>query len=170
MIEICGDYWAFTPGFWKNHYNPSNGHEAWIWTAYANNPTVQSVFDPDNSLTILTTAVPGAKYGALGSFTLLEALGFKGGSGDAGAAQILLRAGTAALLNASFHEYWTDHAMIIRVTIHIHPLRSSRWFMKPWAVLLRTCSTWRLNCMVTTTQHTLSTGTILRENSSQIML
>ncbi len=109
-IEICGDYWAFTPGFWKNHTATSpSGHDAWQWTYYKTTDKVGDVFDPDHSLSILTTAVPGAKYGALGSFTLLEALGFKGGSGDAGAAQILLRAGTAALLNASFHEYWTDH-------------------------------------------------------------
>jgi hypothetical protein len=34
----------------------------------------------------------------------MQALSFKGGSGLVGAKQILLRAGVAALLNASFHE------------------------------------------------------------------
>jgi hypothetical protein len=110
-VEICGDYWAFTPGFWKNHTADSpSGHDAWQWTAYDPTDLVSDVFDPDGSLEILTLTVPGAKYGALGNYSLLEALSFKGGGGDVGAAQILLRAGTAALLNASFHEYW-DHPL-----------------------------------------------------------
>ena len=44
------------------------------------------------------------------SYTLLQALSFKGGAGIQGAKQTLLRAGVASLLNASFHEYW-DHAI-----------------------------------------------------------
>ena len=40
--------------------------------------------------------------------TLLEALRFKGGAGESGALEILMRAGVASLLNASFHEVIHD--------------------------------------------------------------
>jgi len=69
-------------GFWKN--TPS----AWIGTFLSPTQTVESVFN-----------VPDA-YG-LDNATLLEALGFLGGTSNIGAAQILLRAGTAALLNST---------------------------------------------------------------------
>ena len=58
------------------------------WVGYAPNQTLESVFD-----------VPDA-FG-LDDRTLLDALSFRGGSGDAGAARILLRQAVAALLNAS---------------------------------------------------------------------
>jgi len=62
--------------------------DSWVATGYSPNQTLESVFDVPNS------------YG-LDNVTLLSALGFKGGKGNLGAAQILLRAGVAALLNAA---------------------------------------------------------------------
>jgi hypothetical protein len=72
-----------TPGYWKNH--PSS----WPDTGYSTSQPVSSVF-------------PEAyRYPALGNSTLLQALSFDGGTGLSGAAEILLRAGVASLLNAS---------------------------------------------------------------------
>ena len=57
-------------------------------TGYSPNQTLESVFDVPNSF-------------GLDNATLRQALGFKGGSGTLGAAQILLRAAVAALLNSA---------------------------------------------------------------------
>jgi hypothetical protein len=65
-----------TPGYWKNHVES--------WQVYAPGATLTSVFGSD--------ALSG---------TLLDALGFGGGSGIVGAKRILLRAAAAALLNAA---------------------------------------------------------------------
>lgn len=73
-----------TPGYWKNHSG------SWPPTGYATSQSVASVF-PSVS----------PNFPALGSATLLEALAFAGGPGTSGAAEILLRAGVAALLNAA---------------------------------------------------------------------
>jgi len=74
-----------TPGFWKTH--PDS------WEDYDPDQLVKDVF-----------AVPG-KYKLDGTplmkYELIEALDFPGGTGEEGAAQILLRAGVAAVLNAS---------------------------------------------------------------------
>ncbi len=71
-----------TPGFWKNH--PS----AWP-TAYSPSATVGSVFS-------------GASvFPNLAGATLIQGLAFQGGPGTAGAAEILLRAAIAALLNSA---------------------------------------------------------------------
>ncbi len=72
-----------TPGFWKNH------EAAWGPTGYSPGQTVGSVF-----------TVP-ADLSDLADDTLLEALDYGGGPKVKGAAQILLRAAVAALLNAS---------------------------------------------------------------------
>lgn len=71
-----------TPGYWKNH--PAS----WAATSYTSGQTVGSVF-----------AIPGG-ISSLASKTLLQSLDGGGGPGVLGAAKILLRAGTAALLNA----------------------------------------------------------------------
>lgn len=71
-----------TPGYWKNH--TSN------WEEYAPSTQVGSAF----------------KLSATGPYataTLEQALAFRGGSGVDGAQRILLRAATAAVLNAA-HE------------------------------------------------------------------
>jgi hypothetical protein len=89
-------YWAFTPGFWKNHYDSFSGHNAWDYTAYGDPPPLTMVFA--NAGLVLDGDV-------FSGVDLYEALGLlKGGAGLDGAAEILLRAGIASLLNASFHE------------------------------------------------------------------
>jgi len=80
--ETIGDE-GCTPGYWKNHT------DSWSPTGYATGQTVQSVFSA------------AMVYPDQGSATLLEALNFGGGPGVTGAAEILLRAAVAALLNAS---------------------------------------------------------------------
>jgi hypothetical protein len=67
-----------TPGYWKNHLD--------AWVGYSPNDLVGDVF---------------GSYFGLGNDTLLMALDYEGGNGNPGAARILLRAGVAALLNAS---------------------------------------------------------------------
>ena len=71
-----------TPGYWKNHT------DSWPPTGYSTSQTVSSVFAQ-------STLYPA------GIASLLTALGFGGGPGLDGAAEILLRASVAALLNAS---------------------------------------------------------------------
>jgi len=71
-----------TPGYWKNHV------ESWTGTGYSPTQTAASVFS-------------GATAYGLGSTTLLVTLDGGGGKGNVGAAKILLRAATAAALNAA---------------------------------------------------------------------
>jgi len=73
-----------TPGYWKNHT------DSWPPTGYTPSQAVDSVFASVNP-----------NFPALGNATLLQALAFAGGSGTSGAAEILLRAGVAAVLNAA---------------------------------------------------------------------
>jgi hypothetical protein len=99
-IEICGEYWAFTPGFWKNHTEAApSGNDAWQYTGYSPEENLGEIFGAD-----YLVGKPRGELKPLSQFTLLQALSFKGGPGVPGATQILLRAGVAALLNASFHE------------------------------------------------------------------
>ena len=79
-----------TPGFWKNpkHFDR--------WTGYTPGQTVGSVFS-------------NAALHGLGSATLLQGLSFQGGSTLAGAAEILLRASIAAVLNSASPDL--DYAM-----------------------------------------------------------
>jgi hypothetical protein len=79
VIVLCPSE-GCTPGYWKNHID--------AWVGYTTGQTVESVFD-----------VPDV-FG-LDNDTLLTALAYQGGTGDVGAAKILLRAGVAALLNAA---------------------------------------------------------------------
>lgn len=72
-----------TPGYWKNHA------DSWPATGYSTGASVQSVF------------ASAAAYPGIGEASLMEALGFKGGSGVEGGARNLLRAAVAGLLDAS---------------------------------------------------------------------
>lgn len=72
-----------TPGYWKNHTG------SWAGTGYTPGQTVGSVFSGASA------------FPSLASQTLLQALQGGGGPGTLGAAKILLRAATAALLNAA---------------------------------------------------------------------
>lgn len=86
-----------TPGYWKNHV------DSWEVTGYAPSQTVGSVF------------AGAASYPDLAAASLLEALSFGGGAGAEGAAEILLRAAVAAILNAQHPDVaypWTAAAVI----------------------------------------------------------
>jgi hypothetical protein len=72
-----------TPGYWKNHT------DSWAGTGYSPGQTVGSVFSGASA------------FPSLASQSLLQALQGGGGPGTLGAAKILLRAATAALLNAA---------------------------------------------------------------------
>ncbi len=72
-----------TPGYWKNHT------DSWPPTGYSPSQLVRSVFTQVDN------------YPALASATLLDALHFQGGPDLSGAAEILLRAAVAALLNSA---------------------------------------------------------------------
>jgi hypothetical protein len=103
MDEACyaAYYWAFTPGFWKNHYydpDKPQQNDAWQFTIYQTVDLVTDVFVWDNCAYSLS------EYGLPGELNLLDALSLRGGGGKKGATQILLRTGVASLLNASFHE------------------------------------------------------------------
>ena len=96
-------YWAFTPGFWKNHTSSSpSGHDAWQYTEYNPDDLLIGVgFDLGMDVGM---AWPKGGTTPFNQLYLLDALRLKGGAGLTGAAEILLRAGVASLLNASFHE------------------------------------------------------------------
>lgn len=81
--EALGDQ-GCTPGYWKNHTG------SWPPTGYSTGQDVDTVFANVNTY-----------YPVLGNASLLQALAFDGGPGGEGAAEILLRAAVAALLNAS---------------------------------------------------------------------
>ena len=80
--EMPGDE-GCTPGYWKNHT------ESWAPSGYSPSQTVSSVFSGASA------------FPSLASQSLLQALQGGGGPGTLGAAKILLRAATAALLNAA---------------------------------------------------------------------
>ena len=85
-----GEFAGCTPGFWKQkqHFQ--------FWTApYTTSTTIQSVF---SSAAGYVTDKGGKD---IGSSTLLQGLGFQGGNSIGGAAEILLRAAIAGLLNAA---------------------------------------------------------------------
>src|SRR5574341_1243873 len=71
-----------TPGYWKNHL------DAWGPTGFSPSQTVASVFGN------------AAAFPTLANSTLQQGLSFQGGSTLQGAAEILLRASIAAVLNA----------------------------------------------------------------------
>ncbi len=98
-------YWGFTPGFWKNHgpYAPS-GHDAWQYTDFNIDDEIGEIFDIPG---------PACDLRLEGETTLMDALNFRGGPKEHGAAQILLRAGVSALLNASIHEGDHLHAAAV---------------------------------------------------------
>jgi hypothetical protein len=72
-----------SPGYWKNHTG------SWPPTGYTTAQKVKTAFSQTSA------------YPTQGNSTLLSALSFQGGSGLEGEAEILLRASTAAPLNAA---------------------------------------------------------------------
>ncbi len=95
-----------TPGYWKNHTS--------AWVGYSPDQTLATVFPG-----LRANYTDGSTLDT--SATLLEALRFPGGSTDAQAAQILLRAAVAALLNAAHpevHAWNGDTASVIEWTVN----------------------------------------------------
>lgn len=103
-VYYAGDFWAFTPGFWKNNIadKGKRTHDAWIYTNYTTHMHLGDVFDA--ACMSLYSPKRGKHAKTYDRFTLLEALSFMGGEDVAGGMGNLLRAAVAALLNASFHE------------------------------------------------------------------
>lgn len=88
-----------TPGYWKNHATEA----VWGPTGYSPDDEIGEVF---NDLVTIGDIGPfgmvhWADIGIDPHDTLLQALNYGGGSGISGAAQILLRAAVAALLNGA---------------------------------------------------------------------
>ncbi len=96
------NYLAYTPGFWKNHGPAApSGHNAWQYTDYLTTDLLGSIFD----LTPIAGCTPKGKNAIpYSQMTLLDALSLRGGKDLCGSYEILLRHGTAALLNASINE------------------------------------------------------------------
>ena len=91
-------WYGRTPGYWKNH--PA----AWPGSYLPTTP-LSSVFALPSSIT------SGSGKPQVGD-TLMVALSYQGGSTVKGAAQILLRAATAAVLNEAYYGNWYPAASI----------------------------------------------------------
>ena len=104
-------YWfGRSPGYWKNHPEDWN-------SGYTPTMNIQDVFSVPSSL--LSGGILDLDRNNVKD-TLLAGLSYKGGAGITGAAQILLRASVAALLNeayygADFPAAVTVNALITRV-------------------------------------------------------
>ncbi len=99
-------YMAWTPGFWKNH--AKGKHNAWDYClAYDTGTLVGEVFSSE-LLNLAPVRVTGRRIRVsetiFADLTLLDALRLQGGDEIPGAIEILLRAATASLLNACYHE------------------------------------------------------------------
>jgi uncharacterized repeat protein (TIGR01451 family) len=86
-IDLVELFEGCTPGFWKNH--PEE------WAVYLPGQTVGSVFAGVNQ----NPYINGSGIGDMSQFSLLQGLSFQGGNNTKGAAEILLRAAIAAILN-----------------------------------------------------------------------
>jgi len=90
--EVIGTTEGCTPGYWKVKQH----HDSWQ-EAKPSTPFVKAFRTANQG------GSPMAPVGAItGSLTMVQALNLKGGSGVAGAQQILARAAVAAYLNASY--------------------------------------------------------------------
>jgi hypothetical protein len=88
--NAVGDTQGCTPGYWKNHTS--------VWQEFTSTETLsQMLHDQQGHWFTFPSALSG--YGGL---TMLQGLKLQGGPGVTGAAEILLRAGTAGMLNAAY--------------------------------------------------------------------
>ncbi len=142
VSQFGGDQ-GCTPGYWKNHTS--------------NWPGV-SISDDDFGNTSLIS--PGAELGQLFGYTnmenggvgiykhstMLDALGFKGGTGVTGAGQILFRAASAAWLNAAddrvnyLYRRTTDTATLLSIRTMVQNALGDRDAMLAVATLLDTAN------------------------------
>ena len=87
-------WYGRTPGFWKNQ------PEAWAGLGYTTGQTIRSVFTVPTELLksgLLDISAPA------GEDTLIQGLGYRGGTTLSGSFQILMRAAIAALLNEAYY-------------------------------------------------------------------
>jgi uncharacterized repeat protein (TIGR01451 family) len=87
-------WYGRTPGFWKNQ------PEAWAGLGYTTGQTIRSVFTVPTELLksgLLDISAPA------GEDTLIQGLGYRGGTNLSGSFQILMRAAIAALLNEAYY-------------------------------------------------------------------
>jgi hypothetical protein len=113
-LRIPSNYEGLTPGFWKNHESAWND-------PYHPSDSVGSVFNIPNTLNDLS------------SDTLLQALQYKGGNNNYGAARILLRSAVAALLNdvhPSIDYPWTSSKIIQEVNKALNDDRTAMLELK----------------------------------------
>ena len=89
---VVFSWYGRTPGYWKNHL------EAWP-SPYVSSQLLSTVFT-------LPSAVTAGSAKPQAGDTLLMALDYQGGSSLKGAAQILLRAAVAAVLNEQYYGTW----------------------------------------------------------------
>jgi hypothetical protein len=96
-VAVTVDCQGCTPGYWKNNT------AAWANTGFATSHLIRSPFGQGHTFWPAypnpTKTNPSATHG---DHTLHEGLDFKGGSTLSGKGEILLRAGVAALLSASW--------------------------------------------------------------------
>ena len=105
---------AWTPGFWKTHGpGAPHGKDAWQYTDYEVGDLLDDVFELGP---IAGLSVKGSLTG-FADKTLLDALNFRGGGGEAGAAEILLRAAVASLLNASINDKYDIPGFFFPLTV-----------------------------------------------------
>jgi hypothetical protein len=168
-------YWAFTPGFWKNHWgNPQrpNQNDAWQYTWEWSDGDAKMPYSPYDGYMGLETSYLCNAFAAVCEYLdpleqhvddttpLLDALYMRGGSDLWGAGQILLRAATASLLNASFHERW--HNGIYSGSIQYFPLYSTAdrcQFFEPGAT---DCAERNVTDLVNAALESLDRETIIR--------
>lgn len=105
-------FWWYgrTPGYWKNHQS--------AWTGiYLPATKIQEVFSIPNNY--LTNSLLDLDKNSTQD-TLLDGLGYKGGSTVTGAAQILLRAAISALLNENYYgaDYPAESIATLKVAVN----------------------------------------------------
>lgn len=92
-----GDTQGCTPGYWKNHMS--------VWQEFSSTETLSDMLASQqivNGHAVFTPYAFPSSLSSYGSMTMADALALRGGPGADGAAQILLRAATAAMLNAAY--------------------------------------------------------------------
>lgn len=130
------EYWAFTPGFWKNHagLQGSGRHDLWDGqlacgdTVITLDTRLDAFFAIPDEYIVRKVTGKGRRSQVvevpLNELTLYEALSFQGGNTIDGAVETLLRAAAASMLNTCFHQTqghdigelddiwpWTEHSL-----------------------------------------------------------
>lgn len=91
---VSGNTQGCTPGYWKNHTN--------VWQEYTAGTTLSHMLRAPINGSDYTFPTSPTDLSGYNNTTMAQALALQGGPGVDGAAQILLRAGTAGVLNAAY--------------------------------------------------------------------